>query len=118
MKNLKFLTLAIILIVTSLTCCLKDPGTPVVAAGKSTVAVNEEVTFTLSGADNYTCLVWLKLSGPDYTLVSGGTNQDRTMTVKFTGTGTATIQISVKNCKDGCSGKCRDEYAETSITVQ
>ncbi len=118
MKNLKFLSVVAILIITSFTSCLKDPGTPVVTASKSTVATNEEVTLTLSGAENYSCLQWFKTSGIDYTLVSGGTNTDLTMKVKFATTGSSTIQVAVKNCKDGCIGKCRDEYAETSITVQ
>lgn len=106
------------LIVTTFSSCLKDPGKPVLTASKSTVAVNEEVTITLSGAENYTCLRWYKNSGIDYTLVSGGTEDDVTMKIKFASTGTSTIQVSVKNCKDGCIGECRDEYAETSITVQ
>jgi len=118
MKTFKFLTIAGLLIVTFFSSCLKDPGTPVLTANKTTVAVNEEVTFTLSDVENHTCLLWYKKSGVDYTVVSGGTKEDLTMTVKFTTTGNCTVEAAVKNCKDECSGKCRDEYAEATITIQ
>ena len=118
MKNPKILTSIGFLIVIFLSSCLKDPGTPVVTANKSTVGVNEEVTLTLSGVENYTCLSWARTSGVDYTLISGGTKDDLTMKVKFGSTGTCTIQAAVKNCKDGCIGECRNEYAETTITIQ
>jgi len=101
------------------TGCLKDPGDPTLSASKTTVAVNEEVTFTISGAEDFTCLRWGSTIG--YTVVSGGGNSDKTITVKFTSAGSTTMQVAVKNCKkdaDPCSGKCRDAYAETNVTVQ
>ncbi len=118
MKNLNILTFASLLIVISFSSCLKDPGNPVVTASKSTVAVNEEVTLTLSGAENYTCLQWRCDNCPDYTIISGGTEVDLTIKVKPTVAGTYNFETAVKNCKDVCTGKCRDEYAKTTITVQ
>jgi hypothetical protein len=117
---MKTLSLLLVIMMTSLSSCLKDPGTPVLTAVKTIVAVNEELTITLGGADNFTCLVW-STDGPAYTIISGGGNSDKSVKIKYSATGTSTWNVAVKNCKDGdddCTGTCRDEYAEIIIIVQ
>ena len=117
----KILASALVCASLVLSSCLKDPGTITVANSKSTVAVNEEVVISLDGVENFTCITWGFNSGPAYTIVSGGGQKDKTMTVKFASTGTAKFNIGVKNCKrdkDDCTGTCRDEYVESTITVQ
>jgi hypothetical protein len=125
MKKLNLFIAIVSILSISLTSCLKDPGNPVLTASKSTVAVNEEVTFTLSGVENYTCIFWNIIGNntiPDYEVVSGGCGTcsppDKTITVKFTSAGTVECATRVKNCTKGCVGKCRDESAMTNIIVQ
>jgi len=118
MKAIKILTVINLMILFSFLSCLKDPGEPVLTASKSTVAINEEVTLTVSEVDNYTCLLWQFVDIDNYTITSGGNEGDLTMRIKFEVSGIYTIKVAVKNCNDGCIGKCRDEYAETSITVE
>lgn len=119
MKKFKLFFLLGIFALTALTGCIKDPGNPALAANKTTVSINEEVTFTLNGVENFSCIQWTKMGdGPMFTKVSGGTDQDKTMTVKFSSAGTAKISASVKNCRKDCSGTCRTEYAEVSVTIK
>lgn len=120
MKTIKFLMVPMIWAMVCLTGCLKDPGNPTLAAEKSTVKVGEEITIQLGGADHYTCLRWAQLSGPAYTIVSGGGTNDPSITVRFDAPGEAKIQVGVKNCRNGddpCTGDCRSEYADISISV-
>ena len=120
MKIFRLATLISVIAITLLSGCLKDPGNPVITASKSTVAVDEELTLTLTGAENYTCLEWHQNDGDgvEAVTVSGGDEDNLTWTVKFGSTGTSTLRVAVKNCKDGCSGKCRDEYAEITIVIE
>jgi len=129
MKKLNLFIAIVSILSISLTSCLKDPGNPVLTASKSTVAVNEEVTFTLSGVEkgkDFTCLSWgHSVNTSAYTVVSGGCGTcgplDETITVKFTSAGSQEIGVLVKNCKQVCGGKndkCKNVLAKATVTVQ
>jgi hypothetical protein len=118
MKITKIPTLSLMLSLVLITSCLKDPGTPMVSADKTTVSVNEEVMMSLTGIDSYTCLEWrTTIGGPEYTIVDGGNGKEN-IKVKFTTTGMSEWTAAVKNCSDGCSGRCKDVYGYITITVQ
>lgn len=121
MKRLNYSIALLVFISSVFTSCIKDPGEPVLMVSKAVVAVDEEVTFTLEGVENYTCIFIGTSSGADFTAVSGGGTTDKSMTVKFSSTGTFEFMATVKNCRgddDPCIGNCRDEYAYVSITVE
>jgi hypothetical protein len=98
------------------TACLKTPGTPEIKAGKSTVAVNEPVTFTIKSIDHFTCIQWASTSTGG-TTINGGGDKDLTWSVSFSTPGTKQIVVTAKNCKNNCEGTCKESTAETSITV-
>ncbi len=99
-----------------LSACLKTPGTPEIKAGKSTVTVNEPVTFTINSIDNFTCIRWGSGSS-GYTTINGGGEKDLTWSVSFSTPGTKKIEVTAKNCKNNCEGTCKTSTAETTITV-
>ena len=118
----RIFNLCILGVALCMTGCMKDPGNPSLTADKTAISVNEQVTFTLSGAENYTCIKWM-MDGDsgNFTIVSGGSEDDLAMTVLFTTAGSYNVEASVKNCKngdDGCTGKCRDESATISVSVE
>ncbi len=96
--------------------CRKEPlGS--ISVSKSTVAVGEEVTFTIHDAEDYTCVRWGVISdSPDFTDVSSVTTSDLTWTLKFDAPGTATVFATLKNCKksDDPDNLCSCEKNHTS----
>lgn len=118
MKNRILITLcgALLLLQSG---CLKEPGHVELNCQQMTVGVNQPVTYTITGADEFTCIEWSSESGPAYTVISGGNNGDITMTCKFTSTGRAGVHVVVKNCKKaGCDGRCNTADATYFLTVQ
>lgn len=123
MKTIKMLCLSLIAVMIASTSCKKDKdfGDPILTASATTVSTNQEITITLSGVETsehgYSAYnTWTKVSGPDFTTISGGREKDKTWTIKFSGTGTAIIQCSADFCRHGsCLG---EKTAKTTITVQ
>ncbi len=86
------------LLTLSLTSCLKDPSAQI-EIDKTTVAIDEPVTVTLSNAENYTCIAWGVVFDGEFTDIAGGSSDDLTFSVSFDKIGEATIMAIIKNCK-------------------
>lgn len=125
MKTIIFSLLLMILMIGSTSCKKEVIGDPVLTLSATTVSTDQELTITLSGVEQTNCHTWIKVSGPDYTTVSGGGEKDKTWTIKFNGTGTAVIQCSADYCRfvnhgapcggHGCRGA---KMTEVTIPIQ
>jgi hypothetical protein len=122
MKTIRISILPLFIFLITASCQKENFGEPVLTPSKTTVAVDEEVTITLSGVfapghgQYSSCNKWSKVSGPNYTAVSGGADTDNKWTVKFTATGTAVIQCDAAFCSH--TGNTKSKTAQTTITVQ
>ncbi len=121
MKRIKIIMLLMALIIGLTSCKKESIGTPVLTPSATTVTINQQVTITLSGVEasqhGYSASnTWTKVSGPNFTTVSGGGKKDKTWIIKFNGTGTAIIKCNADFCRHGsCLGA---KTAETTITIQ
>jgi hypothetical protein len=121
MKQSLLAVFTLVLSAILFTGCLEEPGDVALTANKTTVAVDEEVTLTLSGVENSTCVVWSQSGGPSFIEVNPISANAMSVTVKFAATGTVKMMAAVQNCKkggDGCTGTCKGETAEINVTVE
>ncbi len=128
---MKVVHLLSLMLIVTLSSCLKDPGVPSISTSKTTVAVDETVVLNLSNTENASCayFYWQCPDCPedsDYELISGSfgigtTPVNSTVSLKFKNTGVYKIHAVSNNCNDKnnpCSGKCKGGTAEITITVQ
>jgi hypothetical protein len=113
--KIRALILALCTAALSLGGCLKEPGMVQLTCNVSSTTVGQTVTYTVTGAENFTCIEWSLESGPSYTVVSGGTTSDLTMSCRFNATGRPGVHVKVKNCKKGCDGRCT--YSEATLFI-
>jgi hypothetical protein len=98
--------------------CLKEPGEVQLTCNVTSTTVGQGVTFTITGADHYTCVEWSGESGPAYSIIAGGGNKDLTMQCRFNTTGRAGVHVKVRNCKKGgCDGRCNEAEATLYLDV-
>jgi|GEM_PF-3521745 len=116
-------TIILLIVFTAfgLSGCLKDPSATI-SIDKAEVAIDEEVTVTLSNVENYTCIGWRVDFNGETTQIAGGTGGDQTYSLSFKSTGEATISALVKNCKksddknlDACI--CEKNHITTTYDV-
>lgn len=92
------------------TITMSPPPTPGIN-GPAFVCINSDNTFTTeAGMSNYNWTV----TGSPFTIISGGTTTENTITVKWTGTGTKTVRVNYANAS-GCTAASQFIYSVTAV---
>ncbi|MGK7390200.1 MAG: hypothetical protein ACNS60_07605 [Candidatus Cyclobacteriaceae bacterium M2_1C_046] len=131
MKTENFFLCVSIVLALFLSSCNSEPDDVSLVSDKSTVALNEEVTFTITGdVHDYCNFNWtipndgadnnpVSLTpGVDFEVVSGFNEGDLESTLKFFKTGNFEVGATIYDCGSGCDRECTPWFKETYIEVK
>ncbi len=97
---------AICILSLFLGACNKKPVACLYHSGDNTTKINSKFTVSSCGRD-YNAIVWF-VDGGGETILKGGGNCDKSITVKFSTTGEKTIRITAFKFKKKSKGDCQN----------